>query len=409
MSNRKIQRDVESFVRPGDAQKIPAQTMNQLLEGSKAFKRNKFNTGAGVPSSTINPRATCLLLNAGSEIPNFAALRIGGLALDLDDNTPEEIQYRTTIVGTLLSDETDPFVIANEPLENGEFGVGIVSGLTFAYIYINNPFHQWANPWPGTNFLQSVECNGQARILGYYTPPGSVDLPDGVALALVNLIGDQDCEPSGESGDSGDSGMSGESGHSGHSGGLAFIDVAVKICLNPESGIGLRTEYRRLYLPEGTVIGDSYCIDDETECCIEQESFPEPGSIPGCEDHCGAGGATFWDTWHVFIPNFDTGTCSDAAMNQTVILQATSDIYDLTCVSGETLESGGGAGLEFSRWFLGYRASTDEMVLVCFDGSVEYTIVAADFNCDGPNVLTKSVDTCGTDLPTTLVVYPGYP
>src|SRR5436190_14460425 len=394
--NAKISKDSEGRVSPGDKLRITAATFNQILESAQAHKRRKYDSGASTPTSTVNPNITVMLQNKlSSALGIFDCVKIGGDVQLLD--SPYDIRYRPGILGVEVTSPDDPIAIVQNFLEPDEMDVAVVLGFTAGYVRMNNSSHTWANPIPGEPaFLESVSCDGQIRILDTF-PISESGFPSGVHLALLNIIGNARCTPD----------LSGSVESGAH-----VLDVVTKICLNPESGVGIRTQYRRLYLPPGIVVGDEFCIDDETGCCVAEQSYPDPMGVEGCEELCGTG-STWWDAWHAFIPGF-TGGPSDVHRNQTVImtfigLAGAPDYGNWFTLSCADIE--GGTDPYVDGWAIGFviGSSPGKIGLHAVAGGIQYEMLVADFNCDGPNTLTKVVDSYGTDLPSTLTVYPGYP
>lgn len=204
----------EKKVRPGTKMSIPASTWNQVIDSIKERKLHRNQQGPpDSHSAPIDPVNTIRVNNNSSyDVDAFSVLAIHDPLYDVEID-PFGMKRRMSFQSGLPGSATDPFVITGGPIGIQEIGTGVVSGITIAYVKMNDPSHEWANPVPDKwEYLESVECGGQARILWHGPVSGSgsdnKSIPnvatsgsgsdrDAYEIAVINLIGAVACEATG--------------------------------------------------------------------------------------------------------------------------------------------------------------------------------------------------------------------
>ena len=134
-------------VSSGQKLRIPAAAYNAWCAAAKAFNASRLPGGAG---SALRRKdyATALVRNAtGEDAMQFAILAVGGVVIDPMYGGSAEEEFRDAPVldgykpaGT----PEEPLVILLEPVKAGEFGQGLLSGITPAKVNVQDNGHPCA-------------------------------------------------------------------------------------------------------------------------------------------------------------------------------------------------------------------------------------------------------------------------
>lgn len=177
----------EQKVRPGDRVRINSHTWNHVIDLVKRGKLEAFRSGNfEAVTNEISPRNTVLVKNNVAGVTSFRVLRLSSPILPPAD-VKFDINRRPACQGNYPENPESFIGLTQEPIDTGEIGKVAISGLTFAYVKMLDGGHEWANPVLNeTAFLESTDCNGQARIIHTTVVGGEAS---DVVLAWVYLIG----------------------------------------------------------------------------------------------------------------------------------------------------------------------------------------------------------------------------
>lgn len=184
----------EKKVRPGERMQIPAATWNNMIDGMKAFKRSKFNKANAVNNhiiaDLIESNTPILVYNASDydQTTSYRIMRLNGTVLDVAE-AKLEANRRIAFNAYVPTDSTNPIAILQSPLEMGDIGRAITSGITVTRVKMADMSHEWANPVAGSTDYLVSNVDGQARILWFGLSDDEGEQAEGIYLAIVHLIG----------------------------------------------------------------------------------------------------------------------------------------------------------------------------------------------------------------------------
>ena len=175
----------------GQQLQISAATWNTLLRGSENHQKNSFG-----PVSVRSPLAaqSGLLVrvknNAGADVDQFCPLMLdGGSEFTPGGEEFEDYSFRHTPILLGVEPTADPeavFVITQEPIADGDFGLCCLFGMTVANVDVTHADHTHAT-LKDTDATQLSSAMFGHRI--YYKTSGT-----GTKLAYVSL-GAESCNP----------------------------------------------------------------------------------------------------------------------------------------------------------------------------------------------------------------------
>lgn len=190
-------------VQRGDRLRIPAEWYNAVTD---MLRGNLTYSDTGNPRDTIHPALTVKVQNnTGGYLPNFSVL---GLYEPIANQNVLDIPKHPVLSGDLPLEDC-PIGILQQPLNDGDIGKAIISGITLARVLVNSDSHKWVKHIADNSEYLETSENGIGKVIQYFET-GSVggsladaDSGDSAAteLALIQLIGTKEITSSGGSGD----------------------------------------------------------------------------------------------------------------------------------------------------------------------------------------------------------------
>lgn len=117
-------------VLPGQKLVIPAADYNAFVDAAEAHRRSLLNTQNGRSNAGL-PHGIIIVKNASSAgQERFAILTLGPIVITPADNKLEFLSRQVFEAKLAGSDGAEKFVVLQEPLQSGQFGRAMISGIT---------------------------------------------------------------------------------------------------------------------------------------------------------------------------------------------------------------------------------------------------------------------------------------
>ena len=150
-------------VRSGQPLAIPAPAYNAFIDAAVAERRRERDRGGGPLAESV-PRGLVLVRNDADEtIEPYHALAITGVLVVPDENDQERTFHsRTPLTGEVAAEEARPlsFVLTTQPIEPGQLGRCVLTGVTPARVYIANELDTTCELAPEETILTSTPMGG---------------------------------------------------------------------------------------------------------------------------------------------------------------------------------------------------------------------------------------------------------
>ena len=176
--------DPLQHVQPGSPLVIQAEAWNRIVDAAgRAEGSRRFDGGAGDarriptrPAVYIDVKNT-----TGGSVANRAILSPTGVVVDPATN-PDLAADGPTVVAAAPTSDSDPVLIAVQPIPDGTVGRAVVAGVTVAQVSVTSTSHRFAKPIAGTSTHLASAAAGPIRLL---MPPTTT----GTQMAYVLLGG----------------------------------------------------------------------------------------------------------------------------------------------------------------------------------------------------------------------------
>jgi hypothetical protein len=185
----------EKKVRRGDKVSIPAATWNNIVDATKAWKRQQYSPIRGAMndgdiSDLLKSNSTVLVKNSTDyDIPtSYQVMRLDAAIAETNPD-PHTINNRIAFLGEIPANTDNAVCILQSPLAIGDIGTAVVSGVTVCKVKMIDEDHEWANPTPSEMGWLTSAATGQIRILDTFETGDEEELEEDIYLAVVNLIG----------------------------------------------------------------------------------------------------------------------------------------------------------------------------------------------------------------------------
>lgn len=137
-------------VNAGDGLQIPANTWNALLETAEHRERNAFNQS--IPRGAVRQVESGLLVrvknDSGADVDQYCPLMLNGTSVFSptgDNQEPYSFRKTPILIGVEPVDDPEKaFVITQEPIADGEFGLCKIAGLVSCDIDVTHEDHTHA-------------------------------------------------------------------------------------------------------------------------------------------------------------------------------------------------------------------------------------------------------------------------
>lgn len=150
-------------VRPGQALRIPAAAYNAFVDAAAGHRRRERDSRAAAALEPL-ARGLALVRNDSEEaIEPYHALAITGVLVEPgEDDQERTFQGRMPLTGDLAGEDSPPmsFVIPQQPIEPGEIGRCVLSGVTPAIVLIRDESDQTCELAPDETTLASTPLGG---------------------------------------------------------------------------------------------------------------------------------------------------------------------------------------------------------------------------------------------------------
>ena len=179
-------------VNAGDGLQIPAGTWNALLETAEHRERNAFNQS--IPRGAVRHIESGLLVrvknDSGTDVDQYCPLMLNGTSVFSptgDNQEPYSFRKTPILIGVEPVDDPEKaFVVTQEPIADGEFGLCKIAGLVSCDIDVTHEDHTHATLKDGDLTQLSSAMFGHKI---YFKPSGT-----GTKTCYVNL-GMESCNP----------------------------------------------------------------------------------------------------------------------------------------------------------------------------------------------------------------------
>jgi hypothetical protein len=158
------------------------QQLNEIGDALNAAFAGQFGN-APIPFTRRSSGLIAVRNTTGAGLSDFAIVGLGALSLD-PASDPQTFQDDPCVLGETptTASHTGKFAILQEPLDDGETGVAIVSGVSVCKVNVTDAAHTHADAADGQSGYLASGTSGLAQILG--KPAGT-----GQLWCLVRLGG----------------------------------------------------------------------------------------------------------------------------------------------------------------------------------------------------------------------------
>jgi len=150
-------------VRSGQPLVIPARAYNAFVDAAVSQRRRERDRGAG-PLTEAMPRGLVLVRNdSGETIEPYRVLAITGVLVEPGEGDQERTFHsRTPLTGDVATEASRPlsFVLATQPIEPGELGRCVLTGVTPARVFVTNELDTTCELVPDETVLTSTPMGG---------------------------------------------------------------------------------------------------------------------------------------------------------------------------------------------------------------------------------------------------------
>ena len=167
--------DPLQHVQPGSPLMIQAEAWNRIVDAAgRSEGSRRFDGGAGDarriptrPAVYIDVKNT-----TGGSVANRAILSPTGVVVDPATN-PDLAADGPTVVAAAPTSDSDPVLIAVQPIPAGTVGRAVVAGVTVAQVSVTSTSHRFARPIAGTSTHLASAATGPVRLLVPPTTTGT--------------------------------------------------------------------------------------------------------------------------------------------------------------------------------------------------------------------------------------------
>jgi len=150
-------------VRTGEPLRIPAAAYNAFVDAAVGYRSRDRNAVAD-PQREIMQRGIVLVRNDSDQIIEpYHAMAITGVLVEPGGDDQERTFYsRTPLTGEMATEESSPmaFVLATQPINAGELGRCVLTGVTPARVYVANELDTTCELAPEETVLTSTPMGG---------------------------------------------------------------------------------------------------------------------------------------------------------------------------------------------------------------------------------------------------------
>jgi len=159
-------------VRSGEPLAIPANTFNAFIDAAVAHRQQQ-NVGGGRLPAYRQASIVLVRNDSGSDVGQFGVLGISGVVFD-PATALESFQGRVALAGVtpVAGTHEGKFVIAAEPVKNGEIGTAYVAGVCQVQASVADANHRFAEIAGGDAAKLASGVAGTAHIIWKETGTG---------------------------------------------------------------------------------------------------------------------------------------------------------------------------------------------------------------------------------------------
>lgn len=151
-------------VRPGEPFRPSASAWNAMADFVARHTGGVNGAGPPFPSGVVPSLKVLVRNDTGGDLPIRSVLTPTApveSAIDL----PSQVQAVPYLAADAPAAETDPVVVAVEPIDDGAVGLAVILGLAVVDVDVNDAGHTFAVPAAGQTLKLESAAEGQVKIL----------------------------------------------------------------------------------------------------------------------------------------------------------------------------------------------------------------------------------------------------